>query len=152
MLDNHEAFKLTGDARKAEIESRLADYLNDDLLRLFRDANNWDGYFDFVDAFDIEDLCSMVDDKYELVRSVIYGDVTNVSDMVRYNAYGNLESVSEWDLEKECQDSICDMAGWLMDNYYHVDSLYEEDKELFEAWDDIDHDRYDWDEDEDEEE
>lgn len=152
MLDNHEAIKLTGDARKAEIESRLMDYLNDDLLRLFRDANSWDGYFDFADAFDIEDLCSMVDDKYELVRSVIYGDVTNVNDMVRYNAYGNLESVSEWDLEKECQDSICDMAGWLMDNYYHVDSLYEEDKELFEAWDDIDHDRYDWDEDEDEEE
>ena len=152
MLDNHEAIKLTGDARKAEIESRLMDYLNDDLLRLFRDANSWDGYFDFADAFDIEDLCSMVDDKYELVRSVIYGDVTNVNDMVRYNAYGNLESVSEWDLKKECQDSICDMAGWLMDNYYHVDSLYEEDKELFEAWDDIDHDRYDWDEDEDEEE
>lgn len=148
MLDNHEAIKLTGDARRAEIESRLTGYLNDDLLMLFRDANSWDGYFDFVDAFDIEDLCSMVDDKYELVRSIIYGDVTNVNDMVRYDAYGNLENVSEWELMKECQDSICDMAGWLMDNYYHVDSLYEEDKELFEAWDDIDHDRYDWDEEE----
>jgi len=150
MLDFNEAIKLAGDAREKEIESRLNDYLDGDLLNLFREANSYDGYFDFVDAFDIEDLCSMVDDKYELVRSVIYGDVTNVDDMVRYDAYGNLESVSEWDLIEECRDSICDMASWLMDNYYHVDGLYEEDEELFNAWDDIDNDRYDWDEDEDE--
>ena len=112
MLDNQEAIKLTGDARKAEIISRLNDYESKDLLNICRDANCYDGSFDFCDAFDIEDLCSMADDKYELVRSVIYGNVTNVMDMVRYNAYGNLESVTEWDLEKECEESIDEIADW----------------------------------------
>lgn len=150
MLDNQEAIKLTGDARKAEIISRLNDYESKDLLNICRDANCYDGSFDFCDAFDIEDLCSMADDKYELVRSVIYGNVTNVMDMVRYNAYGNLESVTEWDLEKECEESIDEIADWLMDNYNNTDSLYSDDEELFETWWEIDHDQYDWDEDEDE--
>lgn len=150
MLDNEKAIKLTGEERVKEIESRLADYLDNDLLSLFREANSYDGYFDFVDAFDIEDLCSMVSDKYELVRSIIYGNVNNVNDMVRYNAYGNLESVSEWDLVKECQDNLREMAEWLMDDYNEVYSLYEDDKELFDTWWDIDHDQYDWEEDEDE--
>ena len=150
MLDNEKAIKLTGEERVKEIESRLADYLDNDLLNLFREANSYDGYFDFVDAFDIEDLCSMVSDKYELVRSIIYGNVDNVNDMVRYNAYGNLESVSEWDLIKECQDNLREMAEWLMDDYNEVYSLYEDDKELFETWWKIDHDQYDWEEDEDE--
>lgn len=150
MLDNEKAIKLTGNDRVKEIESRLADYLDNDLLNLFREANSYDGYFDFVDCFDLEDLCDMVSDKYELARSIIYGDVDNVNDMVCYNAYGNLESVSEWDLIKECQDSLSEMAEWLMDDWSNVDGLYEEDEELFNTWWDIDHDQYDWDEDEDE--
>ena len=68
--------------------------------------------------------------------------------MVRYNAYGNLESVSEWDLVKECQDNLREMAEWLMDDYNEVYSLYEDDKELFDTWWDIDHDQYEEDEDE----
>jgi hypothetical protein len=92
----------------------------------------------------------MVDDKYELVRSIIYGNVESVYDFVRYNAYGNLESVTEYDLEKECEDYIDELADWLMDNDSETSSLYEEDKELFNAWWDIDHDQYDWDEDEEE--
>lgn len=151
MLDNHEAIKLTGDARKAEIISRLNDYDDKDLLNICRDANSWDGSFDFCDVFDIEDLCSMVDDKYELVRSVIYGNVTNVVDMVRYDAYGNLENVTVWDLYKECTDSIDYIADWLMDDWQNTDSLYEEDEELFNTWWEIDHDQYDWDEEEEDE-
>ena len=145
MLDNHKAIKLTGEERNEEIESRLKDYLDDDLLNLFREANSWDGSFDFVDAFDLEDLCSMIDDAYELARSIIYGNVENVCYPVRYDAYGNLETVTKYDLINDCQYNIGDIADWLMDNYNHVDSLYEEDEELFNTWWKIDHDQYDWD-------
>lgn len=150
MLDFNEAIKLTGEERKAEIISRLNDYESKDLLRIYREAMCYDGTFDFADYFDLEDLCNMVDDKYELVRSIIYGNVESVYDFVRYNAYGNIESVTEYDLEKECEDYIDELADWLMDNHDETSSLYEEDKELFNAWWDIDHDQYDWDEDEEE--
>ena len=151
MLDFDDAIELTAyDERKAEIESRLADYTDEDLLRLFRDANIYDGSFDFVDAFDsdyIDDyLCDMK--PYDIMCRVVFGKVETVNAMFRFNAYGNLESVSEWELRQECRESICDMAAWLVDGWYNVDGLYEDDKELFEAWDDIDNDRWDWDEDE----
>ena len=151
MLDNNVAIKLESyEERKAEIVSRLKDYLNEDLLDIYREAMSYDGSFDFCDAFDLEDLISMTDNKYELVRSIIYGDVKSIDGMVRYNAYGNLESVTEYDLQWECEDYIDDLAEWLMDNYDNTNSLYEDDKELFEAWWDIDHDQYDWDEEEEE--
>ena len=151
MLDNTVAIKLESyEERKAEIIIRLNDYLNEDLLSIYREAMCYDGSFDFCDAFDLEELIGMVDNKYELVRSIIYGDVKSIDGMVRYNAYGNLESVTEYDLQWECEDYIDDLAEWLMDNYDHVSGLYEDDKELFEAWWDIDHDQYDWDEEEEE--
>ena len=88
---------------------------------------------------------------YDIMCRIVFGNVNNVGGMLRFDAYGNLENVSEYELIEDCQGSICDMASWLMDNWYHIDGLYEEDKELFEAWDDIDHDCYDWDEEDEDE-
>ena len=148
MIRNFEdAIKLTGDERKAEVVNRLNDYLDSDLLNICREANSYDGSFDFADAYDLEDICSCVD-AYEVARSIIYGNVESVNDMVRYNAYGNLESVCEWDLEKEARDQIDEIADWLMDDWSEAYSLYDDDKELFDAWWDIDHDQYDWDKEE----
>ena len=143
MLENKDAIRLTGEKRINEIADRLVDY---DLFNLCREAMSYDGSFDFCDVFDLEDLCGIVNDKYELVCSIVYGDIKNVDDWVRYNAYGNLESVTEHELYTECQDCIGEIAEWLMDNYSNVDCLYEEEKELFDAWWEIDHDQYDWEE------
>lgn len=152
MLDNEKAIKLTGNDRTKEIESRLADYLDSDLLNLFREANSWDGSFDFVDAFDadyIDDfLCDMK--PYDIMCRVVFGNVDTVNAMLRFDAYGNLESVHEFELEEECKSCIYDMARWLIDDWSNVDGLYEEDKELFETWYNIDHDQYDCEEDGDE--
>lgn len=151
MLDNSKAIRLESyEERKAEIIIRLNGYLNEDLLNIYREAMSYDGSFDFCQVIDLEELISETDNKYELIRSIIYGDVKSIDGMVRYNAYGNLESVTEYDLQWECEDYIGDLAEWLMDNYDNTDSLYEDDKELFEAWWDIDHDQYDWDEEEEE--
>lgn len=151
MIHNFEdAIKLTGEERKNEIIERLKDYNGKDLLSICREAHSWNGSFDFADVFDIEDLCSMMS-AYDVARSIIYGDVTNVNDMVRFNAYGNLENVSEWDLEEEARDNIDEIADWLMDNYDQTYSLYSDDAELFEAWENIDRygdDYYDEDEEE----
>lgn len=148
MIKNFEdAIKLTGDERKAEIVERLNDYNDADLLSICREACSYDGSFDFADVFDIEDLCETMS-AYDVARSIIYGDVTSVNDMVRFDAYGNLESVCEWDLEKEARDQIDEIADWLMRNWREVDSLYSDDEELFGAWEDIDNGNWDLEEDE----
>lgn len=139
MLDFEKAVKLEDyNERKAEIISRLNDYLDDDLHRLFCEAMSWDGSFDFVDCFEAEEVGEYIntDDAYGFMCRIVFGNITSLGryDMLRVNAYGNLESVTEYEIYQECKDSIDDMAEWLMDNWYHIDGLYEEDKELFEAW------------------
>lgn len=153
MLDNHEAIKLTGDARKKEIIDRLNDYEEKDLLNICRDANSWDGSFDNLWAFDAEDIDEYLCDikPYDIMCRIVFGNVDNVNHMLRFDAYGNLESVHEWELEDECKHYIHEIADWLMDDYDHTDSLYSDDEELFETWWEIDHNQYDWDEEEEDE-
>ncbi len=153
MIDNEKAIKLNGyDERRAEIVSRLCDYNDKDLFSICHDAFCYDGSFDFCDAFNAEDiddfLCSMT--PYDIMCRIVFGNVENVNDMLRFDAYGNLESVTEWDLHDEARDNIEEIADWLMDNYSNTSSLYSDDDELFETWEDIDNGYYD-DEDEDEE-
>lgn len=140
MLDFDKAIKLKDEERKAEIIDRLKEYEGKDLLSICRDASCWDGSFEDLDAFDAEDVGEYVntDDAYGFMCSIVFGNVENVNAMLRFNAYGNLESVSEWDLEQEAISQIDDIADWLMDNYDQTYSLYGEDEELFDAWDNID--------------
>ena len=150
MLDFEKAAKLESyDERRAEIISRLDDYMDDDLHRLCCEAHSWDGSFDFVDCFEAEEVGEYIDtsDPYNFMCRIVFGNITSLGhyDMLRVNAYGNLENVTEYEIYQECNARISELADWLMDNWYHVDGLYEEDEELFNAWE------YGLDEDEEEE-
>lgn len=139
MLDFEKAAKLEDyNERKAEIISRLNDYMDDDLHRLFCEAHSWDSSFDFVDCFEAEEIEHYIDtsDAYSFMCRIVFGNITSLGryDMLRVNAYGNLESVTEYEIYHECKDNISDLADWLMDNWHRADGLYEEDEELFNAW------------------
>ena len=120
------------------LRERINELDNETLLQLYRDCNAWDGSFDFCNVWDIEELAGcMSSNAYELARSIIYGSVTNVMDPVRYNAYGNLETVNEYDLYNDCDCYKDDLIDWLAENshnidldyYIDTDGLDEEDKE-----------------------
>lgn len=97
-----------------DINEKLKELLSEDtdlLVDITRSLNAWHGGWDFVDTYDLEDLCSMYENGYEVVRAVIWGDVENVYDNVRFDGYGNLESVTEYDVIDDCLadiDSIID--------------------------------------------
>lgn len=105
------------------LRERIEELDDETLLSLFQECNSWDGYFDFVNTWDIEDLGSCMD-TYEIVRAVIYGDVRNVVDNVRFNAYGNLETVTDYQLYNECHDYIEDLINWLLNDSCHIDLDY----------------------------
>lgn len=151
-MDFEKAVKLEErEERKAEIKSRLADYEDKDLLSFYRQANAYDGSFDFVDVFDPEDIDDYMGDSqdgyYRLLCAVVFGNVDNVNDYLRFNAYGNLESVSEYELQDDCKNYLDDLADWIIDYWWQIDySICEEDKELLQAWE------YGYDEEDEEEE
>jgi hypothetical protein len=138
IMENEKAIWLTGDGRVNEIIDRLRDYRDSDLLYLYREANGYSGGFEFADTFDVSDLTCIFDNTNDLVHAIINGNVSNIVDEVRFDRFGNLESVTEETLYKDCEDYVEELAEWLMDNYCHVDGLYTEDEELFNKWQEID--------------
>ena len=95
---------------------KATEYLQEntsELLQACREANSHNGQFDFCDYYeDIEEVCDFMSG-YELARAIIYGDVTNVIEPVRFNAYGNLENVTEYDLEQEALDYIDELLDFI---------------------------------------
>lgn len=93
-----------------------------ELLQACKDANSYNGQFDFCDYYeDIEEVCDFMSG-YELARAIIYGDVTNVVDPVRFNAYGNLENVTEYELEQEALDYIEDLLDFMKQHPNEIDN------------------------------
>lgn len=138
IMENEKAIWLTGDERVNEIINRLRDYKEIDLLDIYREANSYDGSFEFADTFDVSDLNCIFSNVNDLVHAIIHGKVTNIIDEIRFDEHGNLESVTEETLYADCEDYVEELAEWLMNNYSQVDGLYAEDEVLFNKWQEID--------------
>lgn len=77
-----------------------------DLEYMVRECNSYDG--------SLEEYCYEVNDEnffnvnftepMEAVRATYFGEYQYSDDYVRFNAYGNLKSVSKWDFEQELKD------------------------------------------------
>ena len=107
---------------KKRICEQLDELSDDNLLGIYRTAMQWDGSFDFVDIADIYDAVEGMKTE-DIVNVIVYGDVKNVFDPVRFDGYGNLETVSKWDVIDECRDKsqLSELADWLLDNHIHAD-------------------------------
>lgn len=80
------------------------------LLQAAREGNRWDGAFDWADATDdIESLSGVYGsgryDAQWLVDRAFFGDYEPGHDYIRFDGYGNFESVDESDLEREAWDN-----------------------------------------------
>lgn len=89
-------------------------------------VSNINGYNDSLDQFNTYENDESFfetfypERPYEAVRAAHYGDYRYNDEYVRFNGYNNLESLSEWDLEKEMSDSINEIAQALMDCYQYL--------------------------------
>ena len=84
-------------------------------VEIAREINRYDGSCDWADTYYIEDIATWTEPT-ELARAIIYGNVTCINEMVRYDAYSNLETVYEFDLE-------CDAIDYLDDIIDGIDRL-----------------------------
>lgn len=101
----------------------------DILRRLAQVSNSWDGSLEEFDVqeFDDEFFNTYFEGKpMEAVRAWHFGgDDNNWSDeYIRFNGYGNLETLSEWQLEKELEDS----AEYIIDTALAIEDDYVQDE------------------------
>ena len=109
-----------------------------DLEYMVRECNSYDG--------SLEDYCYEINDEdffnvhftepMEAVRAAYFGEYNYSDDYVRFNAYGNLKSVSTWGFEQELKDGTDEIVEryieMLEDNsvseYEHLFEEVEEDE------------------------
>lgn len=71
-------------------------------------------------------------DPIEICRATFFGNVKNWGDeYIRFNAYGNLESLSEYDAEEEAEDYINDIYEYedVWEYYIEVEDDEEDEEE-----------------------
>ena len=90
------------------------------IFSLIADVNGWNDGLDFL-RYEIndEDFFNMYFESNpdEAVRCVCYGNYKYMDEYVKFNAYGNLESVNEWELKKEYKEYIDEIIDAIISAY-----------------------------------
>lgn len=79
----------------------------DELREMVGEVNSWNGRLDYLDYQENDEEffnTYFYNKPDEAVRATYYGDYNYMDDYVRFNAYGNLESCSELEYEKELEN------------------------------------------------
>jgi hypothetical protein len=94
-----------------------------EIKSIVSELNSWNGCLESLEIFenDEEFFDMMYPDKpMEAVRAAHYGEYNYNDPYVRFNGYGNLESLGEYELDKEYKESIDEIIDQLIENQSHV--------------------------------
>lgn len=88
-------------------------YTVEQLELMVREMNAWDGSFDNLAVYENDDEFFQIffeSKVMEAVRAVSYGDYNYMDAYVRFNGYGNIESLSEREWHQELEDEADDIV------------------------------------------
>ena len=120
------------------LEKKLKEYsLNDveELRDVVSEINSWNGCLDWLEFRENDEeffeLFYSEINGLEIARAICYGNYRYNEDYVRINAYGNLESYTEYEMIEEMKDSIDEIVENLIEQYNNLD-LSDDIQEIFE--------------------
>jgi len=108
--------------KKEEVKEYLLNNI-ETLKKIVRELHSWDGSLEDLNYYDNDEYFfkEMFSDIDEAVRAVCYGEYRYTDDYVRFNAYGNLDSCNEWQLEDELKSNIDEIIDLLEENIDNID-------------------------------
>lgn len=120
------------------LRNKVIEWLNDntdELRQVVSDINSYDGSLSELDFIDMQDFDEWMDGKspWDIARSIHFGSFNPTDDYFKFNAYANLESFSEYDIEQEMKDSIEEIADLCIASPENYD-LPDELQELIESY------------------
>ena len=117
------------------MKNEIKNYLLNN-MKVTRDVVNelncWDGCLEFLEVYYMEDLDYYLEGHTpsEILNKMFYGDFNPNDSYFRFNAYGNLESFNEWDLEERYKMYIDEIIEALLKNIENVEIYDDELKEM----------------------
>lgn len=103
-----------------------------------RELNSWDGSMEHLDVHENdEDFFNTYFDgrPAEAVRASYYGEYNYMDEYVRFDGYGNLESLTDYQYEQKLKDEVDDIIGLLVEEKHNLnldgelEELLDEDEE-----------------------
>lgn len=119
--------------------NRVEELLDDNLEiahNMVREINFWNGQLEWLDVWENDEdffNCMYENNIMEAVRATCSGDYDYNDDYVRINAYGNVESLSQWELDYEVMENTRDIARAILENYENID-VHKEIEEIVEEY------------------
>ena len=94
------------------------------LITVVEELDSWNGSFNNLRVYENdEEFFEMFFEgthPMELVRMTYYGDYKYTDQYVRFNGYGNLESLNNFEYKEELKDNIEEILDELMENYNNI--------------------------------
>ena len=117
------------------MKNEIKNYLLNN-MKVTRDVVNelncWDGCLEFLEVYYMEDLDYYLEGHTpsEILNKMFYGDFNPNDSYFRFDAYDNLESFNEWDLEERYKMYIDEIIGALLENMDDIEIYDDELKEM----------------------
>ena len=100
--------------------------------------NSWNSCLDYLEVCNMEDLDECLEgyEPSEIINMIFYGDGTFSPncDYFRFNGYGNLESLDEYDLESEYKLYINEIVESLLENMDNIEIFDDELQDMLEKY------------------
>jgi hypothetical protein len=95
----------------------------EELKSLVWDINSWNGSLEYLEVWENDEytINEIFTNPYEALRSSYYGGYNINDDYFKFNAYGNIESLNNYDYEEELKDNIEEIIEALLEVYNHLD-------------------------------
>lgn len=124
---------------KINYEELLENLTSEDLNELVNECNSWNGSFEYIRVYDFDEEffnTFYYNEPERAASAVFFGNIQSWNDdYVRFDGYGNLESLSHWDYEQELESYKEEIVERALDLYQSnriwVNSAVEE---LFESY------------------
>ncbi len=124
-----------------ELREAIREYLLDNIdvaKSLVQDLNGWNGCLDYLDYYENQEYIwseFFRDDLDKFARCIYYGDFNYNDEYFRFNAYGNIETLNEYDIEDEIKDNIDDIINNLENEATNI-NIQEYYKDLAQIYED----------------
>ena len=95
-----------------------------ELKYIVTEINCWNGSLELLEVYEnneyfFEDI--FYGRKYDLVEKIINGDYRLEDDYVKFDCYGDIVSLNEWEWEEELEENIDEIIEELIDCYDNLD-------------------------------
>ena len=89
----------------------------DELLQVVTDVNSYDGYFDWLEWLDMEELDVYLEGytPTEIAQKCQFGDFNINDEYFRFDGYENLESCNDYEWKRQLDDYRDEIAEYLLD-------------------------------------